>query len=48
MNKIHLFLLLLVIALGSCSSDSFKIDGDITNLDGNTVKVVFRGMPTKR
>lgn len=43
MNKIHLFLLLLVIALGSCSSDSFKIDGDITNLDGNTVKVVFRG-----
>ena len=43
MNKIHLFLLLLVIALVSCSSDSFKIDGDITNLNGNTVKVVFRG-----
>ena len=43
MNKIHFFLLLLVIALTSCSSDSFKIDGDIVNLDGHTVKVVFRG-----
>ena len=43
MNKIHFFLLLLVIALASCSSDSFKIDGDIANLDGHTVKVVFRG-----
>ena len=29
--------------LASCSSDSFKIDGDIANLGGNTVKVVFRG-----
>lgn len=43
MNKIHLFLLLLVIALASCSSDSFKIDGDIAELGGNVVKVVFRG-----
>ena len=34
---------MLVAALASCSSDSFKIDGDITNLDGNTVKVVFLG-----
>lgn len=43
MNKIHLFLLLLVPMLASCSSDSFKIDGDIAELDGNVVKVVFRG-----
>ena len=43
MKQIHLFLLILVVALTSCKSDSFKIDGYITNLDVNTVKVVFRG-----
>lgn len=29
--------------LCSCSSDSFKIDGNIVNLDGAAVRVVFRG-----
>ena len=39
----HLFLLLLVTVLASCSSDSFKIDGDIADLGSNIVKVVYRG-----
>lgn len=43
MKKSYLFLLLFVTALTSCSNDSFKIDGDITNLNGRMVKVVFRG-----
>lgn len=44
MNKVYyLYFLLLTIVLASCSSDSFKIEGNITNLDGNTVRVVFRG-----
>ena len=43
MKQILLSLLILVATLASCSNDSFKIDGDITNLDGTTVKVVFRG-----
>lgn len=29
--------------LASCSSDSFKIDGNIANLDGAAVRVVFQG-----
>ena len=43
MKQIHLFLLILVAVLTSCNSGSFKIDGNITNLENNTVKVVFRG-----
>lgn len=43
MKQIHLFLLILVVALTSCNSDSFKIKGDIMNLEGGAVKVVFRG-----
>ena len=43
MNKIPLMLLLLVALLTSCSSDSFKIDGNIAHLDGNTLRVVFVG-----
>lgn len=43
MNKIPLILLLLVAILASCNSDSFKIDGNIAHLDGNTLKVVFIG-----
>ena len=43
MKQILLSLLILAATLASCSNDSFKIDGDITNLDGTTVKVVFRG-----
>ena len=43
MKKIPLLLLLLVAILASCSSDSFKIDGDIANLDGNMLGVVFMG-----
>ena len=42
MKHIHLLLILLAAALASCSSNSFKIDGDIAHLDGNSVKVVFR------
>jgi len=43
--KQHLLpLALLVMALlTSCSSDSFKIDGDLINLDGDVVRVVMRG-----
>ena len=29
--------------LASCNSDSFKIEGNITNVDAGAVKVVFRG-----
>lgn len=36
-------LLLLTAALAACSSDSFKIDGNITNLNSGSVKVVFQG-----
>lgn len=44
MKHIFLPILLLVTALlASCSSDSFKIDGDIANLDGHIVRVMFRG-----
>ena len=43
MKKIHLLLLVVVAALASCSSDSFKIDGNITHLDGTAVRVIFQG-----
>ncbi len=43
MKQIHLFLFILVVALASCSSDSFKIEGNIANLKTGVVKVVFRG-----
>ncbi len=44
MNKIHIFAFLMVIALlASCSGNSFKIDGNIINLDGGAVKIVFQG-----
>lgn len=43
MNKSYLLLLLLIALLASCSSDSFKIEGDIVNLEGGAAKVVFRG-----
>lgn len=43
MKQIYLFLLILAAVLTSCSSGSFKIDGDIANLQTKTVKVVFRG-----
>ena len=42
MKKIQLILLLLVAALASCSSDSFKIDGTLANLYGSAVRVVFK------
>lgn len=45
MNKIHYLslLLLLMAALASCSSNDFKIEGNITHLDGGVVRVVFSG-----
>ena len=44
MNKIHIFAFLMVIALlASCSGNSFKIDGNLTNLHGKNVRVIFRG-----
>lgn len=42
MKQISFFLLLMAI-LTSCSSGSFKIDGNLTNLKGTTVKVIFSG-----
>ena len=43
MKQTYLFLLILVAALTSCNSGSFKIDGNITNLESNAVTVVFHG-----
>lgn len=44
MKQIQFLIMLLVaVVLTSCSSDSFKIEGNIENLDGNIVRVVFRG-----
>ena len=42
MKKISLFILV-IMALASCSSDEFKIDGNIVNLDGKAIRVVFMG-----
>ena len=40
----HIALLLaLIVALTSCDSDSFKIDGNITKLDGLSLKVILMG-----
>ena len=36
-------LLMLAVAMASCSGDSFKIDGSVTNLAGDVVRVVFVG-----
>lgn len=38
-----LVLLTLAVAMAACSNDSFKIDGNLTNLDGVSVKVIFMG-----
>ena len=46
MKKIHslaLLMLLLATLLTSCNSSSFKIDGELANVKGATVRVVFRG-----
>ena len=43
MKKSHLLLLLFIAVLASCSSDSFKIEGNIENLKSGAVKVIFRG-----
>lgn len=45
MNKIiHLILIALAATLlAACSSDSFKVDGDIANLDGTAIRVIFQG-----
>ena len=37
------FILLLVAAMCSCSSNSFKIDGNLTNVEGGAVRVTFMG-----
>lgn len=42
MKKIHLILLLLTAVLASCSSDSFKIDGTLVNLDGTAIRVLYQ------
>lgn len=39
----HIILWLTVLSLASCTSDSFKIDGNLTNLHGKNVRVIFRG-----
>jgi hypothetical protein len=47
MSKIHLFSLFLTFSLlavfSSCSSDGFKIDGNLSSLDGGEVRIVFSG-----
>lgn len=45
MKKILQFTLLLLVAtlFTSCSSDSFKVDGEISNLRATTLKIVFMG-----
>lgn len=42
MNKITLMLLLMMAVLASCSSDSFKIEGNLPNLEGKAVRVLFK------
>ena len=37
-----MLLLLLTAIFASCSSDGFKIDGNIANLDGQIVQVLFK------
>ena len=45
MNRLHFISLLLILTalLASCSSDEFKIDGNIVNLNGEAVRIVFMG-----
>lgn len=43
MKNYCLLLTILLIALCACRNDSFKIDGNLTGLDGTAVHVVFRG-----
>jgi len=43
MKKIYLLMLLMAAVLASCSSDEFKIDGNIANLDSPAVRVIFPG-----
>lgn len=43
MNKILFFSIMTLLMLASCSSDSFKIDGEVSNLEGVQVRVTFRG-----
>ena len=44
MKQIYFLLILLMMTvLASCSNDSFKIEGNIANLNGSSVRVVFRG-----
>ena len=42
MKRIHLLLLLLAATLASCSSDSFKIDGALSGLDGPSVHIICK------
>jgi len=45
MKKLQYFslLLLLLAMLGSCSGDRFKVDGNLVNLKGKSLRVVFYG-----
>ena len=42
MKKITLMLLLMMAVLASCSSGSFKIEGNLPNLEGKAVRVLFK------
>lgn len=42
MKKITFMLLLMLAVLASCSSDSFKIEGNLPNLEGKSVRVLFK------
>lgn len=53
MKKIHFFpiVVMLVVLLASCGGDSFRIDGEISNINARTVVVVFNadsGMVAER
>lgn len=39
----HIILWLTFLSLVSCANDSFKIDGNLTNLNGKAVRMIFRG-----
>ena len=40
MRKLSLFILVML-ALASCSGDRFKIDGNLVNLDGAAVHIIY-------
>ena len=43
-NKLYYLMLLVLAAItASCGGNEFKIDMDIANVDGQGVKVIFRG-----